>query len=328
MPRYFAICGIALLALFSAASSASADFKLERRLNLPPGGTFYADADGFSVVVTGDSTSGALVTITAGRDDLDKYYDFQFEESAGQARVTARKRDSWRSIFGGNWSGRGPQMTIHLPRATVTDIRTSGGSLNVSGLGRQARVRTSGGSIQIRDIDGDVDGHTSGGSIRAQQIRGGATLNTSGGSIEIADVGGSVQAKTAGGGIRIDRVAGEVQANTSGGSVDVSAAGGRVDAHTSGGSVTVTFSPGANRGGDLSTVGGSVRAEVDPSVALSIDASTSGGGVTSDLPLTTRGYTSRNELRGELNGGGSLLRLHTSGGGIRIAAGSRTSARR
>jgi hypothetical protein len=55
-------------------------------------------------------------------------------------------------------------------------------------------------------------------------------------------------------------------------------------------------------------------------VALSIDASASGGRLTSTLPVTIRGEISRRALRGDLNGGGSVLRLRASGGGVRISA--------
>jgi hypothetical protein len=51
-----------------------------------------------------------------------------------------------------------------------------------------------------------------------------------------------------------------------------------------------------------------------------VDASTSGGGVNSDVPVTIRGRVSRNALQGDLNGGGPLLRLRSSGGGVRVAA--------
>ena len=114
-----------------------------------------------------------------------------------------------------------------------------------------------------------------------------------------------------------------------------------MEARSSGGPVTVRFAAGNNRGGVLSSSGGGLRAELDPSVALTIDASTSGGNVESELPMTTRGAAQRDDadwpskpfrkpttsLRGDLNGGGALLRLRTSGGGVRIY-GTRTSAAR
>jgi hypothetical protein len=42
--------------------------------------------------------------------------------------------------------------------------------------------------------------------------------------------------------------------------------------------------------------------------------------VSCDLPVTVVGERDRSELRGELNGGGAVLRARTSGGGIRISA--------
>jgi len=74
----------------------------------------------------------------------------------------------------------------------------------------------------------------------------------------------------------------------------------------------------------MDTLGGGVRTEVDPAVALTIDASSSGGSVNADLPVTVQGRIDKNSLRGDLNGGGAVLRLRSSGGGVRI---SRTAAR-
>ncbi len=78
---------------------------------------------------------------------------------------------------------------------------------------------------------------------------------------------------------------------------------------------------GGAAGGSLSSSGGGVRVEVDPAAKLTIDASSSGGGVDCDLPVTVRGRMARNSLHGDLNGGGATLKLRSSGGGIRIAAG-------
>ena len=57
---------------------------------------------------------------------------------------------------------------------------------------------------------------------------------------------------------------------------------------------------------------------LDPAVALEIDASSSGGAVDCDLPLTVRGKIGRDDIHGTLNGGGALLKLRSSGGGIEI----------
>ena len=312
--------GIVLL-----ATPAWADFKMERRLALEPGGTFTLSADVGGITLTGDSTSGAIVTITSRRDDFDELFDMQFEETAGRAALTVKRRGGWlKGFWNGDWFNDNTHFVVHVPAQTTVSLSTSGGSIDASRLTGQLGMRTSGGSLRVESVQGDVDGRTSGGSVRMRDVRGDVMARTSGGSIDIVDVRGSLRATTSGGGIDIETVSGELYASTSGGGVDIRGAGGRVEAHTSGGPVTVWFAPGNNRGGELTTSGGGVRTEIDPSVALTIDASSSGGSVSSDVPVTVQGRIDRNSLRGDLNGGGAVLRLRSSGGGVRI---SRTAAR-
>jgi hypothetical protein len=70
----------------------------------------------------------------------------------------------------------------------------------------------------------------------------------------------------------------------------------------------------------LSTSGGSVQATVSRDAAFRLDASTSGGDVSADgLTITIdQGGIGKSNLSGDVNGGGPMLRLHTSGGDIRI----------
>jgi hypothetical protein len=66
----------------------------------------------------------------------------------------------------------------------------------------------------------------------------------------------------------------------------------------------------------LSTSGGSINIELAASVHVDVDASTSGGGISSDFAVPISG--DRQNLRAAINGGGPLLQLHSSGGGISI----------
>jgi DUF4097 and DUF4098 domain-containing protein YvlB len=310
---------LVMLSWVLAAAPAWADFRLERRLALAPGGSFTLDTQVGSVDLVGDSTSGVTVTITSTRDDLDDRLTFDFEEQPGRVRVTA-KRTRGISDWFFEWRQFGRvRFTVHVPSRTDVSVSTSGGELHLSRLEGPARLRTSGGRVRVEDVVGDVNANTSGGSIRVERVRGSVDVGTSGGAIEVATIAGPVRAGTSGGAITIEATSGDVAAETSGGRIQVRGAGGHVRAHTSGGPVMVNFAPGNSRGGDLSTSGGGVTAAVDPRAALTIDASTSGGGVSTDLALTTRNF-SRNSVRGDLNGGGPALRLRTSGGPIQIAA--------
>jgi hypothetical protein len=313
------------VAIALVATAAWADFRLERTLALEPGGSFVLETEIGAVVLTGDSPSGARVLVTSDAD-LDERFDFTFEESAGRVKVTVKSRSALRRLFGGWWD-HDTRFTIQVPSRTEVRLSTSGGSIDASRVTGAMDVHTSGGSVRVADIEGSVDGSTSGGSVRVRNVRGDVSASTSGGSITINDVRGTLRASTSGGGIGIDDVSGDLRASTSGGSVDVRGAGGRVDASSSGGGVTVRFAAGNSRGGVLSSSGGSVRAELDPNAKVSIDASASGGSVNSDLPVTILGRIANDSLRGDINGGGAVLRLRSSGGGVRITPMSRTASR-
>ena len=279
------------------ATLANASSRIEKTLKLEPNGRFVLESDVGSVTLTGASSSGARVTITSERDDLEARYNINFEENPGIASVTVRRKDH----FG--WSEHGwVHFEVEVPSQTQTEIRTGGGGVRLSNLRGDSELRTSGGSIDVSGLNGKLDAKTSGGSIRLQEVSGDARLDTSGGKIEVASLDGSLNAHTSGGPIRIDRVTGYVEAKTSGGPI------------------SVNFGRGNARGGVLETSGGSIEAQLDRSANLEIDASTSGGSVSSDLPIRVVGKISSSSLHGSLGSGGETLRLHTSGGSIHIRA--------
>ncbi len=122
---------------------------MERRLALEPGGTFTLNADIGSVTLTGDSTSGAAVTVTSRRDDFDELFDLRFDESPAGVTVSIKRRGGWlKGFWGGEWFGDATQIVIHVPSKTTANIRTSGGSIDATRLSGRLAVHTSGGSLQ------------------------------------------------------------------------------------------------------------------------------------------------------------------------------------
>jgi DUF4097 and DUF4098 domain-containing protein YvlB len=308
---------LALAALLGPALVLHAETRMEKTLRLAPGGRFAIDTDLGSVTVTGTEAPDVRLVVTSKRRDLDELLRFDFQENPGSATVTARRRNG--RVFG--WLG-GYHGSVHyeiqVPARTLLDIDTSGGAIQISAMRSEARLQTSGGRIVVRDLVGDLDGRTSGGGIDLERIRGRVNVETSGGGIEAAGIDGPIEADTSGGGVRLDRVSGDIRAHSSGGGIHIFEAGGRVVADTSGGGIEATFAPGNDRGGSLETSGGGIQVELDPSVGLQIDAS--GNSVRADLPLTVKGTNSRRRLQGTLGRGGELLKMHTSGGGVRISS--------
>ena len=303
------------IALIFVPLIALADTRIERQLDLEAGGTFRIDTDSGSVSVVGSSESGVAIVLTSSRDDLEERFDMEFTSSGQKAEVRVERKGR---LF--NWWNRGDSMhfEIRVPRQVEVYVDTSGGRIDLEGIEGKADLRTSGGGIGAEDVHGDLVADTSGGPIEISGVDGDVRADTSGGRISIADVSGKAIADTSGGGISMRDVGGAIVADTSGGGIKIEGAGDSVRADTSGGPVLVEFAPGNGMGGTLSSSGGRVTAVVDPGVSLDIDASTSGGSVRTNVPLTIRGEVSKSAIQGELNGGGALLKLRSSGGGIRI----------
>ena len=93
---------------------------------------------------------------------------------------------------------------------------------------------------------------------------------------------------------------------------------GAIDASTSGGSVTALLLAQPQKECRLSTSGGSINVSLPKDAHLNLDASTSGGRVSTDFPEHATSDRHHRALRVPLNGGGPLLYLHTSGGGISV----------
>lgn len=281
-------------ALLLGAGLAQADV-IERQFEARSGGLLTLDTSPGSVDI---ETGGNEVTVEVIRKgSRSDEFEVRFEQDADGVRIFGRWPEALQS-----WRSRPKsriEYRITVPRAYNVDLSTSGGSIRVADLDGEVLARTSGGSIKLGHILGEVDVDTSGGSISLESGGADAKLETSGGSISAGEVQGSLKANTSGGSIRIDGV------------------GGNVTATTSGGSVRATLRNQPTGDCLLSTSGGTVTLSLPDNIAVDIDASSSGGGVSSDIPLD--GATmSKRRIRGSINGGGPLMRLKSSGGGVRI----------
>jgi len=184
--------------------------------------------------------------------------------------------------------------------------------------GFSAELSTSGGSVTVGDLAGPVHAHTSGGDIVLGKLDGKVDASTSGGNVSLGEGDGPVNLRTSGGQITVGRAAGPTELSTSGGNVEVEAVENTLHASTSGGDMRAGVFGGLRGDCELKTSGGTVRVTVDRETSFKLDASTSGGIVSADgLTITIeKGGLGRSRLAGDVNGGGPLLRLHSSGGDV------------
>jgi hypothetical protein len=315
--RFIAVAALTTLLGFAPAAEA-ADDVVRRSFPVAEGGTLRLDARIGSIkIVTGGQGVAVEVQRRASglhAEDILAEHRIDFSQSGNDVTISSdfeRHRTRWNSNYKVQWN-------IRVPARYNVEVRTSGGGIELANIGGTAEARTSGGSIRTGTLAGHSSLRTSGGSIRVAGATAPVTAHTSGGSITIGDTRGPVDARTSGGSIHLARIAGDVIAKTSGGGIRIDDVAGSVDAQTSGGSIQARISGQPASDSRLSTSGGRVTVELNPRVAVDVDAKASGGGVRADIPVTVQGRIGKNEVRGQINGGGPKLTLRTSGGGITI----------
>jgi len=212
---------------------------------------------------------------------------------------------------------------------------TAGGHVNVGNIAGDASLRTGGGHIRAGQIGGRAELETVGGNITVAHAENFVNVHTGGGQIDFGEVRGSVRAQTGGGGIRVMYVSGPMEVESSGGSICLTRVAGALQAATSGGTITAWINPDPPSGGGAVRLGGASQLAsgngdivvfLPRNLAATIDATVTSGGlrhIEADpaLHLTVQSSnagTGPVHAIAVLNGGGALLKLHTSAGKIRL----------
>jgi len=145
-------------------------------------------------------------------------------------------------------------------------------------------------------------------------------LRTGDGKIDIAGFKGEMDLHSGDGMETLDGVDGKLRASTSDGHIRANGRFDELDLKTGDGHIEVRAAAGSSlaSGWRLETGDGNVTLEVPGDFAADVSLHTGDGHIDLDMPITTEGKIRENEVRGKLNGGGSLLTIHTGDGSIHL----------
>jgi DUF4097 and DUF4098 domain-containing protein YvlB len=316
-----------LLTLTSCAALAATEEQTNKTFQVSPGGRLVVDVDFGSIDVTTNSTDAVAVSVwrkvtRSSAEDEQKYLSENpvvFVQDGNTVTVRAHSKDKEKfHWFGGLKNRNEGKYIIQVPAQFNAQLNTSGGGIAASDVTGEVRADTSGGGLQFARLHGPLNGDTSGGGIRVTDCEGPIKIDTSGGGIEVTGGSGTLNGDTSGGSITIKNFKGPASVDTSGGGITIENVAGKVKGDTSGGSIhAVLLSPVP---GDVSleTSGGGITVKVSADAAFNLDAESSGGGVHCELPVTVQGKREHDHLKGQVNGGGPVVHLETSGGGVHV----------
>ena len=145
-----------------------------------------------------------------------------------------------------------------------------------------------------------------------------AKLVSTNGGLRLVGTRGRADLETVNGGVTVERTEGEVRVETTNGGITVINAAGALEGSTTNGGITAQLD---RVDGDinLETTNGAVTLKVPRDLRANLDVATSNGGIHSDLDVAG-GEKGRKHLSGEINGGGGLVKIRTTNGGVRIEA--------
>jgi DUF4097 and DUF4098 domain-containing protein YvlB len=145
-----------------------------------------------------------------------------------------------------------------------------------------------------------------------------AKLASTNGGLRLVGTRGRADLETVNGGVTVERTEGDVRVETTNGGISVIEAAGSLEGSTTNGGITVQLT---RVDGDINlhTTNGGVVLRVPRDLRANLDVATSNGGIHSDLEVQG-GEKSRKRLSGEINGGGGLLKVRTTNGGVRISS--------
>jgi len=188
---------------------------------------------------------------------------------------------------------------ITVPADTRVKTNTGSGSQTISGVAEILEADSGSGSVKVADISGAVAANTGSGSIRAEGVAGAFIGDTGSGSIYLEQTApGDVKASTGSGKIELHNIEGALHARAGSGRI-------QVDGQQDG-----TW--------DLDTGSGSVQIDLPADAAFELDVESGSGSIVVDHPVLVQGKISKRHLRGEVRGGGDLLKIDTGSGGVRI----------
>jgi hypothetical protein len=190
---------------------------------------------------------------------------------------------------------------------------------NVIRIGQQHEEHLQGISVnyEIEAPAGTILGATSGsGNIEDEGVGKNAKLQTGSGDIKASSLEGPFTVETGSGNITAEQTGeGDVKAETGSGNIEIKDVRGKFYAQTGSGDINATGTPSAPW--TLQTGSGNI--DIQPGGApLTLDASTGSGSVTTDQQMLVQGSLDRHHVKGNLNGGGPLVRVQTGSGEIHV----------
>lgn len=316
----FAILAAALLLAMPTQANASAQGSFSRSLKVGAGDVDLNVKTG-SGNITVRAGSGDTVEVHARIHANSSWSGLSAEEKVQRIEANPPIVQTGNTIRIGSIEDHDLRQNVSIDYEITTPARThlwsetGSGDQHVDGMQAGIRTQTGSGNLTLSNITGEVRGESGSGDIELTNANGRMYISTGSGNLRTSNVAGSFVGSSGSGDIRLDQTgSGDVKVETGSGNVVARGVNGPLSVSTGSGDVEVT---GQQKGEwTLSAGSGNVRVHLNGEPSFDLDAHTSSGEIDVNFPVTIQGSFRKNELRGKVRNGGSLVRVRTGSGDI------------
>ncbi|MBN2198736.1 MAG: DUF4097 family beta strand repeat protein [Candidatus Aminicenantes bacterium] len=236
------------------------------------------------------------------------------KENAGQVKIEANRTNGRLEIRTRYPEGRNVFKDSNVSVNYVLTV-PAGAEVEVKNVSGDVRAENLGGRAKLETVSGD---------IAASKMRRGGTFVAVSGDIVLADIAGDFKAKTVSGDIEVSKAAGSVGAKTVSGDVKLRglAASKTVEVNVLSGDVLFEGTLNPDGAYNFESHSGDVTLVLPENAAFDFSCKTFSGDITSDfkaiVELQGKIKSDRQDISGEVNGGGADVTCKTFSGEIRL----------
>jgi hypothetical protein len=315
--RFKTLAASALFCVILTGLQASERLKKEFDVGANP--KFVLDADAANIEVVPGVENRIVAYVELPKRDR---YTLTSSSENNEVRVNVKLKDklvNWITYPFDVVASNQVKIRVEVPESLSLDVKSQAGRVEVRGIRGNILVGTSAGTIRLDSLAGNMTCYASGGSVSARVVEGSLDARTAAGDVDVYDSKGSFHLQTDAGTINVTASKGSFKLQSEVGSVDFSG--------------TVT----GGKDNYMTTSVGSIEVTLDGQRDIEIDAETDIGEVSiSPEPKDLRkgehymiarigeapGAGSEEGKVGEEGKEGSVLRLRSHAGSIRVRKGS------
>lgn len=200
------------------------------------------------------------------------------------------------------------------------EVNAQHGNVTAKGVEGRAQVATSFGDVDLQKLNGEVRAKAQNGAVSVAEAKGPVFAEASFNNVKLRQLTGSAEVTVSHGGVSAEDIGGDLRVKASGNDVDLSDVRGAIEVEVERGGATILPGGALIKPVTVKTTFGGIVLKVPAGSRFELEASSLRG----EVEVAARGFTisesASGRFKGQLGGGGSLVKLVSNNGDVRVEA--------